>query len=146
MAEVARRTVQDTWPELGAGPGCNVAVHGGTVHLKVVTEQRTLLHLVPASGAGGGSRPAFRARGRHVLELVEDLAPFDPVLLLEPIWTKRTMCGLIWSQMATYALELDLTLASPDTPQGDGFVCQVCAASALAAAAARASRPDRAAP
>jgi hypothetical protein len=101
---------------------------GSALFLRVLITDKALLHLTAqVSGLPGRrARPAVDARQKWA----EGHRVYDGAALIERIWSKRTLCGLSWWQMASQAHEIDL--ASLAASAGlRGYACQLCARQAL---------------
>lgn len=105
----------------------------GAAHLKVHSRHGSGIHLAPQglrinAGARRAALPRRRWRKRRT---AAQFSPFDPAVLVAPLWTSRTMCGLVWSTMATYAAELELVTQDRREPPWTGYVCPLCATRAM---------------
>ena len=105
-----------------------VAAH---VFLRARTREGTTAHLVPSVDDVECSRPrsAVRRGLRHYAARAR-LASYDSALLDEPAWAERTMCGLLWLEMATHEAELEFLACRASVHDASGYVCKVCAARA----------------
>ena len=100
---------------------------GGALFLRVLITDKALLHLTSKpSGSGRRARPAVDARQKWA----EGHGAYDGAAVIERTWSKRTLCGLSWWQMASQAHEIELAALAARAGLR-GYACQSCAREAL---------------
>jgi hypothetical protein len=106
----------------------NTVALGDALLLRVLVTDGMLLHLAPRGSAlpGKRSRPAVDARQK----VGEGHGVYDGGALVDRIWSKRTLCGLSWWQMASQAHEIELAARAAST-RLRGYACPWCAREAL---------------
>jgi hypothetical protein len=106
----------------------NTVAAGSHVFLRVRTREGATAHLAPSTDDVECSRPRSPVRRglRHRAALAR-LASYDSALLDACAWSDRTMCGLLWLEMATHAAELALLASKAAAHDPSGYVCPVCA-------------------
>ena len=109
----------------------NTLAVGSALFLRVLITDKAVLHLTPkASGLPGRrARPAVDARQTWA----DGHGVYDGAALIDRIWSKRTLCGLSWWQMASQEHEIEL-VAFVALAGLRGYACQLCAREALRAA------------
>ena len=106
----------------------NTVAVGSHVFLRVRAREGATAHLAPSTDDVECARPRTPVRRglRHQAALAR-LASYDAALLDTPAWSERTMCGLLWLEMATHEAELALLTSKAAAHDASGYVCPVCA-------------------
>jgi len=110
----------------------NTVTVASHVFLRVRTREGATAHLAPSTDDVECPRPRSPVRRglRHQVALAR-LASYDTTLLVATTWSERTMCGLLWLEMATHETELALLAAKAAAHDASGYVCAVCASRVL---------------
>jgi len=111
----------------------NTVTIASHVFLRVRAREGATAHLTPSTDDVECSRPRSPVRRglRHHAARAR-MASYDATLLDAPVWSERTMCGLLWLEMATHEAELALLTSKAAAHDLSGYVCPVCAGRALA--------------
>jgi len=112
----------------------NVLEVWGQEFLRVTTTYRNGLHLVAADERGAAEARSALHPTRSRIQ-VDRFGGYDAVALTQPVWARRTMCGLRWEHMASAEAEIALLDDDPD------YKCPVCIGLARRAALARPTDP-----
>ena len=106
----------------------NTVTVSGHVFLRVRAREGAAPHLAPSTNDVECARPRAPVRrglGHHAA--MARMASYDAVLLDTAAWADRTMCGLLWLEMATHEAELAMVTSKAAAHDASGYVCAVCA-------------------
>jgi hypothetical protein len=101
------------------------------VYLRVTTEYEHSLHLACKRTEWGGRGPRSAVSTRHTDQSLRDLCSYDVDDLLFPMWTRRTLCGLRWKEMADHHAEISAIVSGRTGQATTNYVCNVCAGRAV---------------
>ena len=106
----------------------NTLAVGSALFLRVLITDKAVLHLTAKANGlpARRARPAVDARQKWA----DGHGVYDGAALIERTWSKRTLCGLSWWQMASQAHEIEL-VAIAALAGLRGYACQLCAREAL---------------
>jgi hypothetical protein len=106
----------------------NTVTFASHVFLRVRGREGAAAHLTPSTDDVDCTRPrsavgkGLRHRGARAR-----LASYDGLLLEAEMWAERTMCGLLWAEMASHEAELTMLARKASAHDASGYVCRVCA-------------------
>jgi hypothetical protein len=101
------------------------------VYLRVTTEYGHSLHLACKRTEWGGRGPRSAVAIRQTDQGLRNLCSYDADELLFPMWTRRTLCGLRWKEMADHLAEVSAIVSSLTDEAPTNYVCDVCAGRAV---------------
>jgi hypothetical protein len=106
----------------------NTVTVSGHVFLRVRAREGVAPHLAPSTDDVECSRPRSPVRrGFGHRAAMARMSSYDTVLLETDAWADRTMCGLLWLEMATHEAELAVVTSKAAAHDASGYVCPMCA-------------------
>jgi hypothetical protein len=101
------------------------------VYLRVTTDYEPSVHLACKRTEWAGRGPRSAVATRHTDQGLRHLCSYDASDLLFPMWTRRTLCGLRWKEMADHDAEVSAIVSGLAGDARTSYVCDVCAGRAV---------------